>query len=69
MDGGDNNILNVLEDGDVSFSDLDDSMADPDFRLDSDFILESFNNLSDNDFYLKKMMIYLTVIICVVFYV
>lgn len=45
-----NGIFNGLEDFDVSFSDLDDSFTDPDFKLDSDFIIETVNNLSDREF-------------------
>jgi len=46
---GDGSIrFNSLEDFDVSFSDLDDSFADP------DFILETVNNLSDSEFIFKR---------------
>lgn len=44
MNDDDSIRLNSLEDFDVSFSDLNDSFADP------DFILETVNNLSDSEF-------------------
>lgn len=45
MDGDE---LSVLEDCDISFPDFDDSFADP------DFILETVNNLSDNEFVFER---------------
>jgi len=54
MNGDDSIRLNSLDNFDVSFSDLDDSFADPDFKLDSDFILETVNNLSDSEFIFER---------------
>lgn len=45
---GDDNIFRVLEDCDISFSDFDDSFAD------LDFVLETVNNLSDNELVFER---------------